>query len=312
MATDIYILTYNTQPPILIQRFMLNLRQFNKSEHPHTNSDAQHFSRFAVNLRVPSNFLGNIGEQLDHSQSQRLHEDEDQLEAAGAEEVKFDITNFESAQPIAGPSGTRRDEENVAGADRQDEHPAAGPSGTRRGEDIETTWGEVGDITDLSQINKIVVPNGQVCAVSQLGPWHRAESRLHHNRSSKTLQAEASISIRLATYFRARSSSGLVPRDHEVEAGLPCVSSGIFNSYPIIWSCSPHSLPLIHSRFSWIYVRSCAVLVCRLRVYTMCYSNLEVQVGIYTGHLLMIPARGSDAETPRPSFQISYSLCVHS
>ena len=54
---------------------MLNLRQLGDSE-PSANSDAQHFSRFsAPNFKVPSNFLGNIGEPLDHGQAERYVHD---------------------------------------------------------------------------------------------------------------------------------------------------------------------------------------------------------------------------------------------
>lgn len=57
------------QPPLLVQRFILNLRQLNHTVN--TNSDAQHFSRFSVSFRVPPNFIGNIGEPLDNGQSER-------------------------------------------------------------------------------------------------------------------------------------------------------------------------------------------------------------------------------------------------
>ena len=55
------------QPPLLVQRLMLNLRQLDRSPHEH-NSDADHLSRFSVSFRVPSDILGNIGEPLDLSQ----------------------------------------------------------------------------------------------------------------------------------------------------------------------------------------------------------------------------------------------------
>ena len=51
---------------------MLNLRQLNEPERSTANSDAQHFSRFsALNFRVPSHSLGNIGEPLDYGQAER-------------------------------------------------------------------------------------------------------------------------------------------------------------------------------------------------------------------------------------------------
>ena len=42
---------------------MLNLRQVNRSADTNP-SDMQHFSRFSVSFRVPSDFLGNIGESM--------------------------------------------------------------------------------------------------------------------------------------------------------------------------------------------------------------------------------------------------------
>ena len=53
-----------SQPSVLIQRFMLNLRQL--ASRNEENSDAQHFSRFSVNFRVSIDLIGNIGEPLEH------------------------------------------------------------------------------------------------------------------------------------------------------------------------------------------------------------------------------------------------------
>ena len=53
---------------------MLNLRQLNHAADD-SDSDAQHFSRFSVNFRVPSDFLENIGESLDHSRARAASED---------------------------------------------------------------------------------------------------------------------------------------------------------------------------------------------------------------------------------------------
>ena len=49
----------------MVQRFMLNLRQVNQAEDI-DNSDPAHLSRFSVRFRVPSGFVGNIGESLDY------------------------------------------------------------------------------------------------------------------------------------------------------------------------------------------------------------------------------------------------------
>ncbi|GJE99591.1 hypothetical protein PsYK624_158590 [Phanerochaete sordida] len=66
-------------PIILVQRFMLNLRQLT---HPsaHAASDAQHFSRFSGDVRFPSELLGNLGEPLDHSQSENVTHEDDETE----------------------------------------------------------------------------------------------------------------------------------------------------------------------------------------------------------------------------------------
>ncbi|GJE99246.1 hypothetical protein PsYK624_154960 [Phanerochaete sordida] len=71
-------------PPVLVQRFMLNLRQFGQANTP-TGTTEWHSSRFSVSFRVPSDILGNIGEPLDHSQG--IHdgvEDENSDEGSSA------------------------------------------------------------------------------------------------------------------------------------------------------------------------------------------------------------------------------------
>lgn len=59
-----------------MQRFILTLRQLNHTANK-SNSDAQHFSRFSVSFRMPSDFLGNIGEPLDHGRSERVEDNGD-------------------------------------------------------------------------------------------------------------------------------------------------------------------------------------------------------------------------------------------
>ena len=87
---------------------MLNLRQLNKTDNTETNSDAQHFSRFSIDFRVPSDLLGNIGETLDHSQSERLHEDDpDEREVTAGRSEDGTGADLESAGPAAGPSQAR-------------------------------------------------------------------------------------------------------------------------------------------------------------------------------------------------------------
>ena len=67
------------QPPLLIVRLMLNLRQLGEWEKE--NTDRQHVSIFSVpNFAAPSDFLGNIGEELDHDQAQRyIYGDDEDL-----------------------------------------------------------------------------------------------------------------------------------------------------------------------------------------------------------------------------------------
>ncbi|EKM60225.1 uncharacterized protein PHACADRAFT_246073 [Phanerochaete carnosa HHB-10118-sp] len=66
-------------PPLLVQRFILNLRQHDyNAQASENNSDAQHVSRLTMSFRVPSDFLGNIGEPLDHSRSEQVDDDDDE------------------------------------------------------------------------------------------------------------------------------------------------------------------------------------------------------------------------------------------
>lgn len=119
---------------------MLNLRQLNNADNTHTNSDVQHFSQFSLEFRSPSDLLGNIGEPLDHSQSERLHEDElynREAAEAVAEERPSGTEDLESVRPVAGPFGALSEDEGrvhlgIAG-------PSAGPS-------PRTGWGDVKSI----------------------------------------------------------------------------------------------------------------------------------------------------------------------
>ncbi|EKM60218.1 uncharacterized protein PHACADRAFT_189352 [Phanerochaete carnosa HHB-10118-sp] len=63
-------------PPLLVQRFILDLRQLNHTtEANRNNSDMQHFSRFSVSFRVPSGSLESIGQASYHGQSEQVEED---------------------------------------------------------------------------------------------------------------------------------------------------------------------------------------------------------------------------------------------
>ena len=106
---------------------MLNLRQHNKANSTETNSDAQHFSRFSIDFGVRSDLLGDIGEPLDHSQSERLHEDEPGEHEVTVEESEASPSaDLESARSAAGPSGARWEDEDRAQAGTVDV--SAGPS----------------------------------------------------------------------------------------------------------------------------------------------------------------------------------------
>ena len=114
---------------------MLNLRQLNKTDNTENNSDAQHFSRFSIDFRVPSDLLGNIGEPLDHSQSERPHEDgSDECEVVADESEANAGADLESAEPVAGSSGARLEEEDRA---------PAGTAGIAAGSSV-TRWDDNG------------------------------------------------------------------------------------------------------------------------------------------------------------------------
>ena len=100
------------QPPILIVRLMLNLRQLNESGSRTHSSDEQVPSRFSVPMfRSLSAFLGNVGEPLDYGQMERYVQGEETHSAADLRHVMLDdsqSTSRTSADPDipqAGPSG---------------------------------------------------------------------------------------------------------------------------------------------------------------------------------------------------------------
>ena len=95
---------------------MLNLRQLNKADNTQTTSDAHHFSRFSMDFRVSSDVLGNIGESLDHGQSERQHEDEpEDHEAAADHEQPGGARDLENNGLVGGPSGPRWVDESNSG-----------------------------------------------------------------------------------------------------------------------------------------------------------------------------------------------------
>ena len=53
------------QPPVLMNRFIINLRSLNTAGSSQGSSARQHWSRFSVpNFHIPDSFIGNIGEDL--------------------------------------------------------------------------------------------------------------------------------------------------------------------------------------------------------------------------------------------------------
>ena len=59
------------QPSVLIQRFMLNLREVGTSANTTSMTGTEQPSGSDANFRVPSSFLGNIGESLDSNLTDR-------------------------------------------------------------------------------------------------------------------------------------------------------------------------------------------------------------------------------------------------
>ena len=146
---------------------MLNLRQFNKSEVSQACSDALHFSRFSMSFRAPPSSLGNIGEPLDHGQSERLHEDEDHTEEANMGELEFDTTDLENAKPVSSLPGTRWDNESIANAYRQSQPPAADPSRTPEDEENGASHGGSDSTARISETHVSAILDEQVRSASQ-------------------------------------------------------------------------------------------------------------------------------------------------
>ncbi|EKM56295.1 uncharacterized protein PHACADRAFT_207575 [Phanerochaete carnosa HHB-10118-sp] len=93
-------------PPLLVQRFILNLRQLNRTA-GEDNSDAQQFSRLSISFRMSSGFLGNIGELLEYGQSEQV-EDNGGNDSCMAEEPRGGFE--EGSVHQEGPSLAYRDE----------------------------------------------------------------------------------------------------------------------------------------------------------------------------------------------------------
>ena len=108
---DIDIL--HVQPLLLAQRFMLNLRQSNKSEQVlSTDSRARHFSRFSISFRMPSNLLGDIGEPLDHGQSERRLYEGDEPDNASVADGAREWPSFVVESPSTNGERSGNESEN--------------------------------------------------------------------------------------------------------------------------------------------------------------------------------------------------------
>jgi hypothetical protein len=69
-----------SQPSLLITRFMFNLRQLNPNRSQLGSSAEQHRSLPTLRFSAHSDFLGNIGEPLDHDQSEHAVADADHVD----------------------------------------------------------------------------------------------------------------------------------------------------------------------------------------------------------------------------------------
>ena len=89
------------QPPILMNRFIINLRSLNAPSSSQDSSTRQHWSRFsAPNFHIPGSFLGNIGEDL-----QDGHEAADDDRDGDQAEIDPASVNIRGS-PQAGPGET--------------------------------------------------------------------------------------------------------------------------------------------------------------------------------------------------------------
>ncbi|GJE90431.1 hypothetical protein PsYK624_065640 [Phanerochaete sordida] len=62
-------------PPVLMNRFIINLRSLDTTAEPQASSHAQRWSQFSVpNFRVPESLLGNVGEDLEVASNPTAHE----------------------------------------------------------------------------------------------------------------------------------------------------------------------------------------------------------------------------------------------
>ena len=90
---------------MLVQRFMLNLRQLNQGVSEDW-SQAQNAIQSSVSFRAPARALGNLGEPLDYGASLNRYEDENDLgmSATGSQtrhgSLEEGSGNSEAASPV--------------------------------------------------------------------------------------------------------------------------------------------------------------------------------------------------------------------
>ena len=82
------------QPPVLINRFLIDLRSLDTSNQLSTDGGVPNLSHFSVNFRIPETTLGNIGESLDYDLSEGIDESD---ELATEAEHNLELTNLGQA-----------------------------------------------------------------------------------------------------------------------------------------------------------------------------------------------------------------------
>ena len=99
-----------TQPPVLTNRFIINLKSLS-SAGSSQGSSARHWSRFSLpNFCVPDSFLGNIGEdlQLDgHGRADDNLDDDQEVDAVSLSQQVSPEAEFVETSVTRGPSRPR-------------------------------------------------------------------------------------------------------------------------------------------------------------------------------------------------------------
>ena len=85
---------------------MLNLRRFNGTSDTESSSEPPRFSNFSIGFRVPTDLLGNIGQPLDHGDSDTTDDYGCWADAAAAGESSGTEVPTEYSGPTSESSGT--------------------------------------------------------------------------------------------------------------------------------------------------------------------------------------------------------------